>query len=246
VSRFANKLALVTGGGSGIGRAIAERLARDGAQVIVTDVTGQQDDVAAAIGNGAIGRHLDVSREEEVLALEAWIAAEFGGLDLLANNAGIASGQHITHEVTMADFDRVMGVNVRGAFMVLQAGLRLMLARGGGAIVNTASIGGFRASPNSIPYITSKGAVVMMTRTAALDYATKNIRINAIGPGTTQTAILDNASDALMRTLSERIPQERLGKASEMANVACFLLDDAETSHVTGQVWVVDGGRSAG
>lgn len=246
MARFNGKTALVTGAGSGIGRAIAARLVRDGARVIVTDVSGKQDEVAETLGSLVVARRLDVGCEEDVRATEEWISHEFGGLDILINNAGIAVGHALTHEYPLEQFDTVMRVNVRGAYMVLQAGLRLMVRNGGGAVVNTASIGGFRATPMSGPYIISKGAIVMMTRVAALEYADRNIRVNAIGPGTTDTAILENASDELLEMLKARIPQKRLGTADEIANVATFLADDTEASHVTGQVWVIDGGRSAG
>ena len=245
-SRFAGKIALVTGAGSGIGAAIATRLARDGARVVLADISGQQDAVAATIGRDAVARTLDVACEDSVRGMEAWLRAEYGGLDILVNNAGIGFGQAPTHEYPIEQFDKVMSINVRGAYLMLQAGLRLMVESGGGAVVNTASIGGFRATPMSSAYIISKGAMVMMTRVAALEYADKGIRVNAIGPGVTRTPILDNASDDVLAMLEAQIPQKRLGTADEIANVAAFLADNAEASHVTGQVWVIDGGRSAG
>lgn len=246
VARFDKKVALVTGAGSGIGEAIARRLAADGATLIVADISGQQETLAASLGEKVIPQHLDVSDEASVHATEAWIEEEFGGLDILANNAGIGGAQALTHEHPIDAFDKVIAVNVRGLFLVLQAGLRLMLASGGGAIVNTASIGGFRATPYSVAYISSKGAAVMMTRTAALEYATQGIRVNAVAPGVTQTAIIDGSDPSVLDMLKSQIPQGRLGKPEEIANVVAFLADDNEASHVTGQIWVIDGGRSAG
>ncbi|SNQ49846.1 Uncharacterized oxidoreductase YxbG [Frankia canadensis] len=246
MGRFDGKTALVTGAGSGIGRAIAARLAADGARVILTDVSGAQDAAAREIGGLALARRLDVADQANVADLERWIGSEFGGLDILANNAGIGGPNLPIHEYPVDAFDRVVAVNIRGAYLVLQAGLRLMLASGGGAVVNTASIGGFRATATASAYITSKGAMVMMTRVAALEYAQRNIRVNAVAPGTTRTAILDEATPDLMRMLEGRIPQGRLGTPEEIANVAAFLADDSQASHVTGQIWVVDGGRSAG
>lgn len=246
MSRFDQKLALVTGAGSGLGKAVAERLIADGARVILADITGAQDAVAIELGERAISRHLDVSSEESVAELEGWIRSEFGGLDILVNNAGIGGGQALTHEYPLETFDQVMSVNVRGAFMVLQAGLRLLLESGGGNVVNMASIGGFRATPNSSAYIISKGAMVMMTRVAALEYAQQGIRVNGVGPGVTRTAIIDNSPQEFIDMLAAQIPQGRLGEPSDVANVVAFLADDNETPHITGQIWLVDGGRSAG
>ncbi|SMQ73669.1 SDR family NAD(P)-dependent oxidoreductase [Agreia sp. VKM Ac-1783] len=245
-SQFEGKVALVTGAGSGLGEAIAMKLAHEGATVIVADVSGKQDAVAAALGSPAVARTLDVSSQQSVLELETWITETYGGLDVLANNAGIGGPQALTHEYPIEAFDAVMAVNVRGAYMVLQAGLRLMLASGGGAVVNTASIGGFRATPYSSGYITSKGASVMMTRTAALEYAQQGIRVNAVAPGVTRTPILDGSDPDVLHMLESQVPQGRLGEPSDVANVVAFLADDALAPHITGQIWAIDGGRSAG
>lgn len=183
MGRFDGKTALVTGAGSGIGRAIAARLAADGARVILTDVNGAQDAAAREIGGLALARRLDVADQANVADLERWIGSEFGGLDILANNAGIGGPNLPIHEYPVDAFDRVVAVN---------------------------------------------------------------IRVNAVAPGTTRTAILDEATPDLMRMLEGRIPQGRLGTPEEIANVAAFLADDSQASHVTGQIWVVDGGRSAG
>lgn len=246
MERFTGKVALVTGGGSGIGRAIATRLISDGARVIVADVSGNQDSVAAELGEQAVAWQLDVRDEASVEQLEQWIRAEYGGLDILANNAGIGQALGPLHEYPLEAFDEVMAVNARGVFLVLRSGLRLMLERGGGAVVNTASIGGFRAVPNASPYLASKGAVVMITRAAALEYADRGIRVNAVAPGSILTPMMAGASPELMRLQEELTPQRRFGTAQEIANVAVFLADDEQAGHVTGQIWVIDGGRSAG
>lgn len=242
--RLDGKIALVTGGGSGLGESIARKFAAEGATVVVADLSGRQDEVAESIGERAVARELDVADAASVAATEEWLRETYGRLDVLANNAGINGPAMLTHEYPLEEFDRVLGVNLRGAFMVQQAGLRLMLDQGG-AIVNTASIGGLYATPTASAYITSKGGVVMMTKTAALEYATKGIRVNAVAPGIIRTPWIDRLDAELVDQLAAQVPQGRIGESDEAANVAAFLASD-EASHVTGQVWLVDGGRSAG
>lgn len=242
--RLDGKIALVTGGGSGLGESIARKFAAEGATVVVADLSGRQEEVAESIGERAVARELDVADAASVAATEEWLRETYGRLDVLANNAGINGPAMLTHEYPIEEFDRVLGVNLRGAFMVQQAGLRLMLDQGG-AIVNTASIGGLYATPTASAYITSKGGVVMMTKTAALEYATKGIRVNAVAPGIIRTPWIDRLDAELVDQLAAQVPQGRIGESDEAANVAAFLASD-EASHVTGQVWLVDGGRSAG
>ena len=234
----------MTGGGSGLGEAIAKKVAGEGATVVVADVSGKQDEVAAALGNDSVGYKLDVADEAAVDAFEAWLRDKYGRVDALFNNAGINGVAELSGDYPMESFDKVMAVNVRGAFMVQRLGLRLM-AENGGAIVNTASIGGLFATPTASAYITSKGAVVMMTKTAALEYAQKGIRVNAVAPGIIRTPWLAGLDEELIDQLAQQVPQGRVGTSEEAANVAAFLACD-EASHVTGQVMLVDGGRSAG
>lgn len=242
--KFDGKVAVVTGGASGLGEAIAKKLAAEGATVVVADLSGKQDDVAAALGGESVGYELNVADEVAVDAFETWLRERYGKVDAVFNNAGINGVAELSGDYPMESFDKVMAVNVRGAYMVQRMGLRLMLDSGG-AIVNTASIGGLFATPTASAYITSKGAVVMMTKTAALEYAQKGIRVNAVAPGIIRTPWLAGLDEELIDQLAQQVPQGRVGTAEEAANVAVFLASD-EATHVTGQVMLVDGGRSAG
>lgn len=247
MSRLPHKIAIVTGAGSGIGRAIALRFALEGARVIAVARRLETLQSVVAEAQGEVVPHAcDISQPDQVAALGDFCRKRYGRLDVLANNAGIGgdSGKRL-HELSLEAFDRVMNVNVRGAFLVLRQAIALMLESGGGAVVNMASIGSFRATAGSCAYITSKGALLMMTRTAALEYVKDNIRVNAVCPGVIRTAILDNASPELIQMLQARVPQGRMGTPEEVASVALFLASD-EASHVTGASYYVDGGRGAG
>ncbi|MDV7240539.1 MULTISPECIES: SDR family oxidoreductase [Rhodococcus] len=244
-NRLAGKTAIVTGAGSGIGQAITLRFAAEGATVLAADVNDGVEAVARE-SELILPFRCDVSDDSDVRRLESEAQARFGGLDILVNNAGIGGASNTPlHEYPIEVFDKVHSVNLRGAFLVLQAGLRLMLSSGGGSVVNTASTGGFRATPGSSGYIISKGGMVMMTRQAGYEYAAKGIRVNAIAPGTIRTPILDSAPDEVVASLEARSPEGRLGTATEVANLALFLASD-EASHIIGQCYVIDGGRTAG
>jgi NAD(P)-dependent dehydrogenase (short-subunit alcohol dehydrogenase family) len=245
MGRIENKIALVTGAGSGIGRAIAQRFVAEGASVIAVDCNGSEEKLAAELGAAVTPCRCDVSDEKQIEALFAFVKNQFPRLDILCNNAGVAGLNHRVHEIELDDWDRVMGINVRGFFLVLKHALGLMLAQGGGAVVNTASLGGFRATRGSGAYITSKGAEVMLTRTAALDYATDNIRVNAVCPGVVNTPLVASSPDHVKQVIFSRTPQGRPCEPEEVASLALFLASD-EASHITGQCYIIDGGRSAG
>lgn len=247
--RLLDKTAIVTGAGSGMGKAIAERFAREGARVLCTDISGAEDDVAAAIGNGARALHVDVANESDVQAMIATAEREFGRVDILVNNAGFGGGMAKLHEQTTETFDRVHQTNLRGVFFGMKYGVMAMLKTGGGAIVNISSASGFVGWKRHSVYGAAKAGVNQLTKSAALDYAAQNIRVNAILPGTFWTGLVPAS-----KTFAEPppgaprlpgIPMDRWGLASEIANAALFLASD-EASYITGVLLPVDGGYCIG
>jgi len=239
--------ALVTGGARGIGRAIAERLARRGDDVFIGDVDGDTaaETAAELTAEGLSVRavELDVTQVDSVRAAVARIDQE-APLATVVNNAGVGWVSPLL-DVTADRFDSLMDVNLRGVFLVLQAAARAMVPRGRGAIVNMASTSAFTASTTPmVPYDTSKGAVRMLTIAAARELAGSGIRVNAVAPGTVATDLtrsLSDDPDALDELARQYIPLGRLGSAEEMANAVEFLTSEA-ASYVTGHVLVVDGG----
>lgn len=246
MNRLQGKIAIVTGGGSGLGKAISLRFIREGAHVIVVDSDDEKGRKTIAESAGSAEFRLcDVTSEDQVEALIAHCRSMHGRLDVLVNNAGIGNRtQARIHQTEAAEWDLVMNVNVRGAFFVLKHGLRLMLDSGGGSIINMASIGSHRATPCSSPYITSKGAMLMLTRTAALEYAKDGIRVNAVCPGIIRTPLVEQQNPELKDALASQVPQGRLGEADEVAALCLFLASD-EAPHITGADYLIDGGRGA-
>ena len=236
----------MTDASSGTGECITEQFLEEGATVITVDVNAIHMNIVSRFGSTVVPYIADISQLEAVQELEELIVQRYGKLDIIANNAGIGGTQALIHEYPMDSFDLTISVNARGACTVLQAGLRIMLKQGAGAVVNTASIYGFRAQPLSSAYIISKGAVVMMTRSAALVYGNTSIRIDAVAPGAVATPIIAGLEACAIKALEAQIPQNRLGQPEEVSNVVLFLADSRRYSHVTDQVWRIDGGRSAG
>ena len=242
------RVVVVTGASQGIGEACVRRLVGDGAAVALWDVADTPGEALAAAlreqGARAIYRRCDVSRSADVQAALAATEAALGPVDGLVNNAGIFKAADFL-DITEADWDAVLDVNLKGAFLVGQALARGMVARGRGAIVNMSSVNGRLAIPTIASYNASKGGVDQLTRVMALSLADRGVRVNAVAPGTIATELARKAvltsDDARARLLS-RTPMKRLGEPSEIADVVAFLLSDA-SSYMTGEIVVVDGGR---
>jgi 3-oxoacyl-[acyl-carrier protein] reductase len=247
---LADRVTIVTGAAQGIGAACAERFAREGAPVALWDV----DDARGAelarrlqvSGQRALHVHCDVSRAAEVRAALDATLATFGRVDVLVNNAGIFKAADFL-DVTEADWDAVIGVNLKGAFLVGQACARAMAAQGRGAIVNMSSVNGLMAIPSIASYNASKGGINQLTRAMALALADRGVRVNAVAPGTIATALAAQAvltSDEARQRILGRTPLRRLGEPAEVAEVVAFLASDA-ASYLTGQIVYADGGRLA-
>lgn len=247
--RLKDKVAVITGAGSGIGKAIAQRFADEGAKVVCASVTGRARQVAAEIGEAAVGVQADVSDEDDVQRLMTTAQEAFGRIDVLVNNAGFGGKLKPLHEQTTADWDRIHGVNLRGVFFCMKYGIIAMRGMGGGSIVNISSATAVVGFKNHGVYGAAKAGVNQMTKAAALDYADDNIRVNAVCPGTIWTGLV-----AMSKVSPEPppgvyrlpgIPMDRWGLAHEIASAALYLASD-EASYVTGVLMPVDGGYSIG
>jgi NAD(P)-dependent dehydrogenase (short-subunit alcohol dehydrogenase family) len=239
--RLEGKVAIVTGAGSGIGEAIAERFVREGAKVVAADISGQQEAVAQRLGANCRAIRVDVSKGADIRAMVALAKSAFGRLDILCNNAGIDGKMAPTAEMSEEDFDQVWEVNGRSVYLGMHYAIPLMLETGGGSIVNTTSIASVVAFPTMIGYCAAKGAALQMTRTAAAEYATQGIRVNAIMPGPVMTGIVRHMPADYIEAVKNAVPQRRIAEPAEMANLALFLASD-EASFITGAAMAADGG----
>ena len=242
------RVVVITGGSQGIGEACARRLVGDGAAVALWDLAdGPGQALAAdlqAAGAQALYCHCNVANKADVDAALAATLARFGKVDGLVNNAGIFKAAAFL-DITEADWDAVIAVNLKGHFLVGQAVARTMVQSGGGAIVNMSSVNGTLTIPTIASYNASKGAINQLTRVMALSLADQGVRVNAVAPGTIATELARSAvltSDEAKARILSRTPMKRLGEPSEIADVVAFLLSDA-ASYVTGEIVVVDGGR---
>ena len=240
---LADRVCIVTGGAQGIGEACIRLFAREGARLVIADIDDQRG-TALANELGGLYVHCDVGDKAQVDALVAQTTAAHGRIDVLVNNAGIFRAADFL-EVTEADFDAVLRVNLKGAFLVGQAVAREMAKAGKGSIVNMSSVNAVLTIPTISSYNVSKGGINQLTRVMALTLADKGIRVNAVAPGTIATELAFKAvltsEDAKAKIMS-RTPMKRLGEPSEIADTVAYLVSDA-ASYITGEIVVVDGGR---
>ena len=245
--RFEGKIAFITGAASGIGRATAVAFAAEGARVIITDLTEAAlqetaERVKAAAG-GVLTVTCDVSKAKDVEAAVAQAVKNFGRIDCAFNNAGVENKAAPLHEIELEEWDRILNINLRGTFICMKHEIAQMLSQGGGVVVNTSSGAGIRGVAGGASYAASKHAVIGVTKSAALDYAKQNIRVNAVLPGNIATPMMDRFTDGDIQKAIALEPVGRLGKPEEIAEAVLWMCSDLG-GFVTGASIVVDGGWS--
>ncbi len=253
MANFQDKVVIVTGGAKGIGRAISLSFARAGAQVLCADVDVQAGETITQEGKELAGKlvfvNADVSKASECEKLVGKAVADFGGVDILCNNVGIqpTSSYMPAHELSEEMWDRIINVNLKSRFLMAKYAVPEMKKRGGGVIINTASVQGLQSAPGIAPYAASKGGDLSLTRQLALEYAKDNIRVLAVNPGTIETPLaLEGSSspEELRKAAAQQHPIGRIGQPQEVANVILFLASP-EASFMTGEFINVDGGLMA-
>lgn len=254
MNRLAGKVAIVTGGSLGIGKAIVERMAEEGAKVAILDVlTDQGMELEAELRARRMNIKYwscDISKEDQVAAVFDAVVERFGRLDILVNNAGVSGATKPTHEITEAEWDFVQSINVKGVFFATKHAIRHLKAAGGGSVINLSSIYGLVGAPDVPPYHASKGAVRLMTKTDALIYAPDRIRVNSIHPGFIWTPMVEKHLAKLGDVAAGRVavdalhPLGHMGEPDDIAWAAVYLASD-EAKFVTGTELVVDGGYTA-
>ena len=249
MSLLENKVAVVSGAGSGIGRTVAEAYAREGAKVVVADINAENGEETAAIINKAGGEAFFVkadssSATENKMLVEA-VVAKYGQLDIACNNAGMGGPAAPTGEYEPEAWDKVIALNLNGVFYACRYQLEQMEKNGGGSIVNIASIHGTVAAPNTAAYTASKHGVVGLTKNIAVEYGQKNIRCNAVGPGYIDTPLVRNSLDeTTLKAIEAKASMNRLGTPQEVAELVVFLSSD-KSSFTTGSYFIADGGYTA-
>lgn len=248
MGRLENKVAVITGGAGGIGKVTAKRFLDEGASVVLVDLF--EDALAEAkseLGENILTVQADVSKEEDVKNYVAKTLESFNKIDIFFNNAGIEGKVAPITEQKVEDFDQVISVNVRGVFLGLKHILPVMISQKSGSIINTSSVAGLGGSPNVSPYITSKHAVVGLTKAAAVESAPHGIRVNSIHPSPVNTRMMRSLETGLAvdeATMAKSIPLGRYGESSDIASLVVFLASD-ESAFITGSQYRIDGGMAA-
>jgi NAD(P)-dependent dehydrogenase (short-subunit alcohol dehydrogenase family) len=245
--RFTDKVVLITGAASGIGRAAALAFAAEGARVAILD---RSADALGAVqaslkneGSEALTMACDVSSPDQVDGAIKQVVDSFGRLDIAFNNAGVENKAAPVHEIDLAEWDRILGINLRGTFLCMKHELAQMVKQGGGVVVNTSSGAGIRGVAGGAAYAASKHAIIGLTRSAALDYAKHNIRVNAVLPGNIETPMMDRFTGGDIQKAIDLEPVGRLGKPAEIAEAVLWMASDLG-GFVTGAATVIDGGWS--